>query len=297
MATNGIPNDFSYLDNEVLLWRNSGASASDSLASSPSTPLYSCMSPSSARITVYNSENFYKAQFNGFATPPSDSSGGLDYQQELASYHNNSPSSPFESLLGTPETIPSDARIMAHISHIRNEGVSNTDRPVVCVDTSLLFRGQSNYPDSATFSPPQNSSPGLLSPYLPSSETRFPEQPHLQRRHSHSRSTEDAQQFRIEKDFSMGVDGRGYGLHRVNSAPTSRQQTPYNRPNKLARTTNDSRSISPLEVGRASESADYQPSNDVAQASPSSTEYVGREVVATERIRAASTARRQNPPM
>jgi hypothetical protein len=192
--------------------------------------------------------------------------------------------------------MPSDDRIMSTISHIRNGGISHTERPQVCVDTSLLFSSQSNYPDGNNFSPGQNLSPQLLSPYSASNETQLPIQPQLYRRHSHTRSAGDGQNFGLGTEYSASVDGRGRGLQRVKSAPTSRQHSPYQHASRFLRDPSNTRSIGPGNNEHATGSGTCSPA-DVAPALPSPSDFIGKDIVATERIRAASSARRQNPPM
>jgi hypothetical protein len=186
--------------------------------------------------------------------------------------------------------MPSDDRILASISHIRTEGISRPERLEVCVDTSLLFSSQSNYPDKSNYSPGPISSPRLLSPY----DIQPPAQ--LHRRHSHTRSAGDGQDFSLVTEFTPGVDGRRR-LQRNKSAPTSRNHSPLELLNKNLRAINNTRSISPGDWEQATGDGIYNPGNDVDQASPSSSTYTGRDVVATERIRAASNARRLNPVM
>ena len=216
-----------------------------------------------------------------------------EHNATSVSSYNNSPTTPLDSLHGTPEIIPSDDRIIASISHIRTEGISRPERPEVCVDTSLLFSSQSNYPDSNKFSPGPNSSPGLLSPY----DMQPPLQPQLYRRHSHTRSAGDEQDFGLVNEFALGVDNHRRGLHRNKSAPTSRHHSPDIRLNKGLRAISNTRSISPGDWEQASGDGVYNPGNDVTQASPSSSTSMGRDIVATERIRAAISARRLNPVM
>lgn len=298
--------------NEDSMWQNSGASAA-SLRSATHTPLFSRRFRSSPYLAEQNNLSILNAaRYNEFHTPSSETSGlepehhHYSPQQELASissYHNSSPAlstTPFESLLATPETIPSDAQIMAHISHNQNnEGISHDrpGRPAVCVDTSLLFSSHADYRDNNTLPPVQDLSPGLLSPYSTTHEIGPPLQS-LSRRHSHTRSAEDAQFFTIKSEFPNS--GRERGLQRVRSAPTSRQHSPYKRPKVLPDVTGNTRSISPgeYEDQKANGSGMYYPTKAEPSASPSpSSGSVGRSVVATDRIRAASTARRQNPAM
>jgi hypothetical protein len=223
----------------------------------------------------------------------------------MSSYHNSSPAmstTPYESMVGTPEIIPSDDRIMAHISHTRIDGIAPPERPQVFVDTSLLFCSQPNYPPSGTgaVTSAQELSPGLLSPYSGSNEAGFPLQSQLTQRrgHGHTRSAEDGQCFGFGDEFANGANGRGRGLQRVRSAPTSREHSRHKRSKQLPRTVNNSRSISPGQAS-GSGSGTYYPADDGAQPSPSPSpsESVGRHMVATERILAASSARRLNPPM
>ncbi|KIM80464.1 hypothetical protein PILCRDRAFT_89697 [Piloderma croceum F 1598] len=266
-----------YYLGEQSMWSTTDASAAEPLAS----PLP------------------YSPRYHGFTTPSSEASGlepepfyhSPEHNTNSISSYNNSPTTPLDSLHGTPEIIPSDDRIMASISHIRTEGISRPERPEVCVDTSLLFSSQSNYPDSNNFSPGPNSSPRLLSPY----DIQPPAHPQLFRRHSHTRSAGDGQDFSLVTEFTPGVDGRGRGLQRNRSAPTSRHHTPLRRLNTGLRAINNARSISPGDWEEATGDEIYHPGNDVARASPPSSTSMGREIVATERIRAASSARRLNP--
>jgi hypothetical protein len=211
----------------------------------------------------------------------------------MPSYPDHSPAlsaTPFEPLPMTPEIMPSDAQIRANITYSQNERISHPERPQVCVDTSLLFSSQANYPDGNTISP------GLLSPYSGSHDNapRF-QSPQPSRGHSHSRSAEDGRYFGLEFPNA----GRERGLHRVRSAPTSRHHSPYKGPNVLHRAAGNARSISPEEAGPATGSGTYYPANGSSPTSPSpsSNGSMARNVVATERIRQASQARRHNPPM
>jgi hypothetical protein len=140
--------------------------------------------------------------------------------------------------------------------------------------------------------PGRELSPGLLSPYSASEETAPPFEPQLSRRHSHTRSAGDAQYFSIGNDYPIDMNGRGR-LQRVKSEPTSRHNSPYKRPKAFPRAMGNARSISPGEVGIGP----YNPTDGETEASSSSSPpgSAGRSVVATERIRAASSARRRNP--
>lgn len=265
-----------YYLGEQSMWTTTNASAAEPLASPP----------------------LYSRRYNGFTGTPSSEASGLEpehypyhspKQNTSISSHNNSPATPSDSLHGTPEIYTSDDRIMASISHSRNENISRPERLEICVDTSLLFSSQSNYPESKNLSAGPNSSSGLLSPY----EMQPLDQPSLHRRHSHTRSAGDGQDFALGNEFTPGVDNRGRGLQRNKSAPTTRHHSPQKRFNKNLRAVNNTRSISPVDWKQASGDGSY----DVAQLSPSSSISMGRDVVATERIRAASGARRLNPPI
>lgn len=208
------------------------------------------------------------------------------------------PSTPeFKSL--TPDNVALGDHIMSQFPNTPIDGMTNIERPNICVDTSLLFvpSSGSNYGNNLVPGAQENS-PGLLSPNSSILDNEGSMQQPLQRRHSHSRSAGDMQYFKMEHGIPAGGSGRGRGHNRANSAPTSRHNSPYARALSVGGAASDVffETASPA-VGHTDQGHGYyNPSEEPSPISPSDSEFsFGRRVVATDKIRQASMDRRKYP--